>query len=145
MNKFDDTKLYVLLIENDFDKIYSFLKTYGLDSVDRDGRTFLMSAVVESKIDLVKYLLGIGCDVNISDKNGLTPLHFAAIHNRKDIAEILIARGAKIDFEDSQGNTPLWRAAMENDAESPVIKYLIRLGSDINHKNRHGVSVKNLL
>nr|MDA1491023.1 hypothetical protein [Bacteroides fragilis] len=40
MNRFDDTQLYPLILQEDFGNIEKFLKKYGIDSVDRDGRSF---------------------------------------------------------------------------------------------------------
>lgn len=124
MNKFDDTQLYALLNESNYEKINAFLQIYGIDSVDRDGRTFLMSAIVEGKGDIVSYLLNIGCNVNAKDKAGLTALHFAAIYDRCSIVKVLITNGAEIDEVDYIGNTPLWRAIMEHSNETSTIRYL---------------------
>ncbi|MGE8036671.1 ankyrin repeat domain-containing protein [Lysinibacillus sp. NPDC093692] len=145
MNKFDDTQLYALLNESNYEKINAFLQKYGLDSVDRDGRTFLMSAIVEGKGDIVSYLVNIGCNVNAKDKTGLTALHFAAIYDRCNIVKVLITHGAEIDAVDYIGNTPLWRAIMENSNGTPTIRYLLENGADSNKTNNRGIAPKNLL
>lgn len=145
MNKFDDTKLYALLNESNYEKINAFLQKYGLDSVDRDGRTFLMSAIVEGKEKIVNYLVNIGCNVNTKDKAGLTALHFAAIYDRYTIVKGLITHGAEIDAVDYIGNTPLWRAIMENSNETSTIRYLLENGADLNKTNNRGIAPKDLL
>lgn len=145
MNKFDDTQLYALLHESNYEKINAFLEKYGLDSVDRDGRTFLMSAIVEGKEDIVNYLVNIGCNVNTKDKLGLTALHFAAIYDRSNIVKVLITQGAEIDVVDNVGNTPLWRAIMENSNETSTIRYLLENGADPNKTNNRGIAPKDLL
>ena len=145
MNKFDDTQLYALLNESNYEKINAFLQKYGLDSVDRDERTFLMSAVVEGKEDIVNYLVNIGCNVNTKDKSGLTALHFAAIYDRSKIVKVLITHGAEIDVVDNVGNTPLWRAIMENSNETSTIRYLLEHGADPNKTNNRGIAPKDLL
>ncbi|RTQ91445.1 ankyrin repeat domain-containing protein [Lysinibacillus telephonicus] len=145
MNKFDDTQLYKLINESNLENINDFLQKYGLDSVDRDGRTFLMSAIVEGKDDIVIYLVNKGCNVNAKDKFGLTALHFAAIYDRCNIAKVLISNGAEIDAVDNIGNTPLWRAIMENSSETPTIRYLLENGADLNKANNRGITPKDLL
>ncbi|KOS60272.1 ankyrin repeat domain-containing protein [Lysinibacillus agricola] len=145
MNKFDDTQLYALLNESNYEKINAFLQTYGLDSVDRAGRTFLMSAIVEGKEEIVNYLVNIGCNVNTKDKAGLTALHFAAIYDRYTIVKVLITHGAEIDAVDHIGNTPLWRAIMENSNETLTIRYLLENGADPNKINNRGIAPKDLL
>ncbi|BDR57617.1 hypothetical protein [Xylocopilactobacillus apicola] len=57
MEYFEDHKLYQLLDEPNFELIKDFLSEFGLDSVDWHGRTFMMSAVVEGKSELVEYLI----------------------------------------------------------------------------------------
>ncbi|MCH1624633.1 ankyrin repeat domain-containing protein [Fredinandcohnia sp. SECRCQ15] len=145
MNKFDDTQLYTLLSESNYGNIEVFLQKYGLDSVDRDGRTFLMSAIVEGKENIVNYLVNKGCNVHAKDKSGLTALHFAAIYDRCNIAKVLITNGAEIDAVDSIGNTPLWRAIMENSDKTPTIRYLLENGADPNKANNRGIAPKDLL
>ncbi|MBO0470464.1 hypothetical protein JZO66_07890 [Enterococcus sp. DIV0242_7C1] len=49
INKFDDTKLYELLGRADIQEIDNFLEKYGINSVDRDGRTFLLSTIVKGE------------------------------------------------------------------------------------------------
>lgn len=145
MDRFDDTQLYALLNESNCEKIKAFLQKYGLDSVDRDHRTFLMSAIVEGKEDIFNYLVNIGCNINNKDKSGLTALHFAAIYDRYNIVKALINNGAEIDAIDNIGNTPLWRAIMENSNETLTIRYLLENGADPNKANHRGIAPKDLL
>lgn len=145
MNKFDDSQLYKLLNESNYENIKAFLLKYGLNSVDRDGRTFLMSAIVEGKEDIVNFLVNIGCNINAKDKAGLTALHFAAIYDRCNIAKVLLTHGAEIDAVDNNGNTPLWRAVMENSSETSTIEYLLENGADPNKANNRGIAPKDLI
>lgn len=86
MNRFDDTQLYPLILQEDFGNIEKFLKKYGIDSVDRDGRSFLTNTIEEGKNEFAKKLIDLGADINQQDNNGSTPL-FAAIraHNTEMI------------------------------------------------------------
>lgn len=77
-NYFDDKQLYPLLFQNDFSKILSFLEKYGLDSVDRNGRSFLMNCIAEGKNDFAYKLIELGANLNHQDASGASPL-FAAI------------------------------------------------------------------
>ena len=77
-NYFDDKQLYPLLFQNDFSKILSFLEKYGLNSVDRDGRSFLMNCIAEGKNDFAYKLIKLGANLNHQDASGASPL-FAAI------------------------------------------------------------------
>lgn len=145
MNKFDDTQLYKLLIASNLQDIDDFLNKYGIDSVDRDGRTFLMSAVSENKIEIVSHLIKNGTDVTKQDKQGLTALHLACFEDNQEIAQLLIDNGSKIDQIDNEGNTALWRAVMAHDENARTVKLLISKGADVNIQNKHGVSPSDLM
>lgn len=145
MEKFDDSQLYKLLYGKDFSKIKDFLEKYGLDSVDRDGRTFLMTAVVDGDEKLVKDLLALGCGINNKDTQGLTALHLAAINNKVDVVKVLLSFDCDVNIVDNIGNSALWRAAMSLKNDSEIIKLLLDKGSDVNLANKHGVSPKDLL
>ncbi len=145
MKKFDDSQLYKLIYGKDFSKIKDFLEKYGLDSIDKDGRTFLMTAVIDGTEELVRSLLTLGCEVNTKDKQGLTALHLAAINNKINVVTILLSFGADINIVDDNGNSALWYAAMKLEKNSEVIKVLLDNGSDVNLANKHGVSPKDLL
>lgn len=63
-------------------------------------------------MEIMKFLIGIGANVNISVKDGVTPL-FGAIHgNRTDIVEFLITLGANVNTV-SEHQEPLFFAAVE--------------------------------
>ncbi|WP_146196656.1 ankyrin repeat domain-containing protein, partial [Acinetobacter stercoris] len=109
-----------------------------------DGRTFLMFSVIEKNIEIVKYLLDLNADVNIHDKKGFTALHFAVFAKELEIIKLLVEAGAKIDAIDDQGNTPLWRAMMTTGGDSEISKYLISKEADLDKKNKHGVSPRDL-
>ncbi|PBI92400.1 Ankyrin repeat protein [Flavobacterium sp. ACN2] len=145
MKTFDDTQLYKLLYGKDFSKIKDFLEKYGLDSVDRDGRTFLMSAVLDGDASIIKNLLLLGCDINKQDEQGLTALHLSAMNNKIDSVKILLDFKANINLVDNIGNSALWRAVMELESDSEIIKLLLENGADINLENQNGVSTKDLL
>ncbi|SUA66294.1 hypothetical protein [Oligella urethralis] len=54
MTTIDEKKMIQLLINSD-DKqaLDAFIKKNGIDAVDRDGRTFLLSAVAKNNLSLV--------------------------------------------------------------------------------------------
>lgn len=138
-------KYIVCCCRKTFLKIKEFLGKYGLDSVDRDGRTFLMSAVVEGDEIIIKNLIELGCDINKKDNHGLTALHLATINNKINSVKILLNHKADVNSVDDIGNSALWRASMELASDSEIIKLLLENGADINLANKHGVSPKDLL
>ena len=145
MKSFDDRSLYRLLSKNILDEVKEFIDRYGVDSVDRDGRTLLMTAVTERKNEIVRFIVELGGDVNAKDYQGFSALHFAAFRDNDVAAEILLDAGANIGSKDTQGNTPIWRLVMKNGAQSKCYDIFIKGGADINEKNKHGVSPADIM
>jgi hypothetical protein len=68
--------------------------------------TPLQLAVEHGCLDIVKYLVSVGADVNLAtSKDGWTPLISAAHYNRYEIAGFLVDAGADLYAEDKAGRT----------------------------------------
>jgi hypothetical protein len=65
-----------------------------IDARDAAGRTPLMLAVTEDKLEIVRVLLARGADPNAADNTGHTPLQQANKRNLQDIAALLEQSGA---------------------------------------------------
>jgi len=92
----------------------------------------IWQAAADGKIDVVKYHLAAGVDVNVKTRDilGTTPLHEAVRKNRKEIVELLIAEGANVNSRDGSGETALYQAAHRGHLE--LCKLLINNGADLN-------------
>jgi hypothetical protein len=66
-----------------------------VDSRDAQGRSPLMTAVMQGRLQLVRLLLQRGADPNAADNAGKTALQLAKDQNRDDIAEMLRGAGAR--------------------------------------------------
>ena len=98
------------VFSKDFDRIEMLLNN-GLDinECDSDGETALLKLLIpiksvdEATIDMVKYLISKGADVNVIE-NGQhwTPLHFASRSKSLEVIKILLANGAKVDAIDAE-------------------------------------------
>lgn len=103
----------------------------------------LETAIVNSKVDIVKFLLDNGADFNTPEK--IYPLHKVASFASNKIpkaggktddiilVDLFLSKGCKINDLDDGGNTPLHCAVRANKAE--LVKYLVELGADVNAKN----------
>jgi hypothetical protein len=65
-----------------------------IDARDGAGRTPLMLAVIQSRLEIVRLLLARGADPNAADNNGHTPLQQARERNLRDVAASLTLAGA---------------------------------------------------
>lgn len=89
-----DFDLIMLLIDNGAD-IYDF---------DEEGVTIFDMAVTYNNVDMVKYMISQGVDVNSTKRRSrFTPLMAAACYGRVEIAKILIEHGANKSAVDSKG------------------------------------------
>ncbi|TMW39651.1 hypothetical protein DOY81_015269, partial [Sarcophaga bullata] len=61
---------------------------------DEGGITALHNAICAGHIDIVKFLVEFGCDVNAQDSDGWTPLHCAASCNNLAMVKFLVENGA---------------------------------------------------
>ena len=87
----------------DFDDLYELVDGDGvklnnqllmtiknIDYQDHRGRTLVYCATQRKKITLVKKVIKMGADVNISNSDGFTPLMIATCNNSCDIVHILL-------------------------------------------------------
>ena len=87
--------------------VVEVLVTSGASLKRRDDSGFspLDQAVGEGNIQIVKFLLEAGADVNGQTANG-SPLHTACAYRRLRIAKLLLESGADPCAVDAQGQTP---------------------------------------
>lgn len=93
----------------------------------------LKFAVMDNKIKIVRELLNLGIDPNITGKLDRTPLHY--VKNR-EIAVALLRRGADPNVRDRLGNTPLHSVLRYEHQD--VMMLLVSLTNDIDTKNDDG-------
>jgi len=66
-----------------------------------------LAASDNSNVDVVKYLISEGANVNAEDDSGMTPLHWAIVGNANiDVIKCPIEQGADIHAKSSSGKTP---------------------------------------
>jgi len=106
---------------------------------DQRGVTSLHSAASNSDVEVLKYLVSQGDEVNAKDYVGDTPLHRAAAGNTQvEVFQYLVSQGADVNAKDNTGWTPLHYAATNSNVE--VLKYLVSQGADVNAKANEGLT-----
>ncbi|VDN27297.1 unnamed protein product, partial [Gongylonema pulchrum] len=105
---------------------------------DFDGResTPLHFAAGYNRVEVLKYLLENGADIEARDTGWLVPLHNACAYGHLVVAELLVKHGADLNAVDKWGYTPLHECALKGKFE--VCKMLLLSGADRNHKGRDG-------
>jgi len=74
----------------------------GLTVKDEFGNTLLHYAAANGQIEVVKFLVENGLDVNVKNKYGLTPLHMASECGFVDVAKYLVSKGADVNSKGLQ-------------------------------------------
>ncbi len=108
-----------------------------LDARDHDGRTALASACAAGHIDIVKFIIAAGADVNTvirpayaesRNRNETTALVLAAAAGDTEICGILLEADADPNLPGGKGYTPLHAAA--RDGNAAAVKLLLEAGAD---------------
>ena len=101
----------------------------------KDSYTMIMPYVMQ----IIKYLIDNGADVNRRDIQGQTPLHHASIIPQSITIEpvkYLIEKGADINAKDNYSQTPLFFAQGAKNNE--VVEMLIKVGANEKVRNNVG-------
>ena len=75
----------------------------SLEDKTKEGDTPLMLAVLANNIEIAKYLLDSGSNINARENEGATPLLAAAANGFVDLLMFLIDRGTRIGTLDFEG------------------------------------------
>ncbi len=93
-----------------------------------DGKTALMLAAQQGRLDLIRTLLDAGATVDITNTRGGTALMYAAVLGDTAPIKLLLARGSAVNTQSSTGWTALMIAAvMGHDA---LVRLLLDQGAN---------------
>lgn len=132
------------------DDIRFFIESEGLDinvKCDNAHESLLQFALKEKQdMDVLKYLVENGADVNSVDKYGRTPLHSALRKFNVEVLDYMFDHDANINVVDDYGQTLLGCAVYgwttfhyeKRIFDFELLKYLLAKGADINTKDYHG-------
>ncbi|XP_014277648.1 putative ankyrin repeat protein RF_0381 isoform X2 [Halyomorpha halys] len=104
-----------------------------LDKKNTDGFAPLHFA---SDPSVVRTLLDMGANVNVTTEDGKTALHIASANGAVEVVKVLTEHNVGIDILDNLGNTALIYAIQNS--KSHVTKYLLFCAADPRIKNENG-------
>jgi len=93
-------------------------------------------AAIEGHLEVVKYLLENGANINAIGNLDYQSIHCAALEGHLEVVKYLLENGADINAKNSDGYQPIHCAVFEGHLE--VVKYLLENGADINAKDNVG-------
>ncbi len=103
----------------------------------------LMVATRNGHLNIVKFLVNTGANIEESDNYDQTSLSHAAYAGNLSVVEFLVAGGANIEVQNDAKFTPLLEASCAKHIE--VVKFLIDKGADVSVKDKDGNTLFELL
>lgn len=98
-----------------------------VDDYDTKGYCAIHYSAQNGYIDVTKYLLDVGCDVDVVSEGGVTALMTASKKNHPDMLEFLFESGCNIAAQDNSGQTAAHYAAQEDNNECIATLYELGL------------------
>ena len=118
---------------------YFLARGVDINTTECNGITPFYAAVEgNADINMLKFLVDKGANVNVKDNIDWTPLHTAAVRSKIDVVQFLIEKGVDVNVKNSLGRTPLHEAAGSDKPNIDVFMCLIASGADVNTKDNEG-------
>jgi ankyrin repeat protein len=76
-------------------------------------------------MEITKYLVEAGADVNAKDIDENTPLHYAARNKNSAMVNLFIQKGANVNAMDNYGRTPLHYTVYQSGADIKDIMLIL--------------------
>ena len=137
-DEFEDAITSIALEKDDrFNKV-KYL--HDINEQDCCGVSLLWEAVLKNDLCLVKQLLSMGANPNITTNDGWTPLHLCAQNYYVECAKILISNHADVNHKDKWGKNVISVAAYWSENRGEMINLLLSHGANPHDKNYFGIS-----
>jgi len=72
-----------------------------------EGATLLSTAALHGRLEVARYLIERGANVNATNRDGNTPLHVAAFLCRTDVVQLLLDKGGDVNKRSNRRETPV--------------------------------------
>uniref|UniRef100_UPI00404A27B4 ankyrin repeat domain-containing protein n=2 Tax=Flavobacterium sp. TaxID=239 RepID=UPI00404A27B4 len=108
-----------------------------VNQTNAEGYSMLILACYSNNIEVTRFLIKNGADVNGDSKMG-TPLMAAVVKNNRECINLLLEKNVDVSKGDTNGSTALHYAVMFKHYE--IIPILIKKSADINQKDYRGLS-----
>jgi len=115
-------------------------------TIAQNNNKILLFAIKIGNLDLIKFLIEVGVDVNHCSNHGTTPLIFTIERGNLELVKFLITNKADPNTKDYYGHTPLIKAIVVGNLD--MVNYLINHGANVQEKGESNtipliVAIKN--
>ena len=117
------------------DFIFNYDKNTIINLKNDNGHSLLFYASSKGYLDIVKYLINNGADVNSMGGRGIFSLYTASSKGHLDIVKYLIDNGADVNLTTNIGLSSLYHSICNGHLD--IVKYLIDNGANFNFTKRH--------
>jgi ankyrin repeat protein len=112
-----------------------------VEELGADATHALSFAAQEGRLDMVRYLVTLGVDVNKTGNEGCTPLYLAAQNGHFDVVQFLVKNlGADINKAMPDGRTAL--IAASNAKHDKIIRFLNKHGANSQASSVYGTAAQ---
>ncbi|KAF2892895.1 hypothetical protein ILUMI_13275 [Ignelater luminosus] len=103
---------------------------------DNDGKTVLMYAAEHGYLDIVKFTIKTGVNIEEKDNAEETALLLATWKNHTDVVDFLLSKGANVEVAQKDGYTPLIYAVRQGNLR--LVDSFLSRGAHINETDKTG-------
>lgn len=129
--------VHVACSTGNYELIKAMVRDFNLNVDVEDPRTGLTplhvcigcSTNTSAMLDIVRFLLREGANINTPAPNGMTPLHIAVKQANLPVAKLLLRKGANPNVTQNSGRTPLLIAVEGN--HLAILKLLLRYNASV--------------
>lgn len=108
-----------------------------VDATDTQGRTAILIAAREGRLDVVRRLIDAGAEVDKQDQVRLNPLLWGCISGDLDLVKLMVASGADLEHRTRFDGAPIHPPAEKGFVD--VVRYLAEeTDVNVNHTNLCG-------
>ncbi|MFP6855173.1 MAG: ankyrin repeat domain-containing protein, partial [Opitutales bacterium] len=133
----EGSELYTAIDRDDFDAFKIAMESAAAHLLDPESyATPLHFAARKGHVDMVRYILEKGIDVDARDSSGRTPLYAACWSGQPNVVQALLEQNASVDVANANGATPVMVASRIGHAE--IVEILLNAGAKLNATDQHG-------
>ncbi len=111
------------------------------NALDKEGETPLTKAIANGNVEVARFLLGHGADVNLKprSKSSMPPLYAAAMAKSPVMVKVLLDAGANVNAVNELDRTALaWAVTAADEIAVSMVANLLQAGAEVDHVDRLG-------